>query len=82
MSTRTQIKIAILIVEDSPTQAEQLRYLLDKKGYQITVATNGIQALDQISQHKPDLVISDITMPAPDRYPPSRIGQLCHVQRR
>lgn len=68
MKTPSQEENSILIVEDSPTQAEQLRYLLDQNGYHITVATNGRQALDLISQHKPDLVISDITMPEMNGY--------------
>ncbi|GLQ89817.1 GAF domain-containing protein [Dyella flagellata] len=53
----------ILIAEDSSTQAERLRYLLDEHGYTVKVAVNGRQALDAARQHKPALIISDVMMP-------------------
>lgn len=53
----------ILIVEDSMTQAFRLEYLLSENGYAVTIATNGLQALEMAHLHKPDLVVSDITMP-------------------
>jgi len=61
-------KVKILIVEDSPTQAEQLKYLLEKHHYKVAVASNGVQALSLFEQHKPTLVISDIIMPEMDGY--------------
>ena len=63
--------VEILVVEDSPTQAVQLCYLLEKHGYTVTVASDGLQALDAIYARKPDLVISDVLMPQMDGY------QLC-----
>ncbi len=50
----------ILIVEDSLTQAEQLKYLLEESGYRVTVAANGKQALALVRKRKPRLIISDI----------------------
>jgi len=61
----------ILIVEDSLTQAEQLKYTLDQHGYRVSVALNGKQALAWLSKHKPQIVVSDILMPEMDGY------QLC-----
>ncbi len=58
----------ILIVEDSPTQAEQLQFLLFKHGFQTEVARNGRLALEAIGQGRPDIVISDIVMPEMDGY--------------
>jgi PAS domain S-box-containing protein len=58
----------ILIVEDSPTQAEQLKYLLEQHGYTVLAANSGKQALALIDKHKPLLVISDIVMPEMDGY--------------
>ena len=60
--------IDILIAEDSPTQAEQLRHLLERHRYRITAAKNGTEALDQIRRHIPSLVISDIVMPGMGGY--------------
>ena len=58
----------ILIVEDSPTQAEELQYILEKNGYQVAVAHNGREALDMLATKKPILVISDIVMPEMDGF--------------
>ncbi len=58
----------ILIVEDSPTQAARLRYLLEQSHYRVLVAGNGKQALAVLAGHKPTLVISDINMPEMDGY--------------
>src|SRR6185369_15066198 len=58
----------ILVVEDSPTQAEQLRYMLEKHNYRVSVARNGIEALATIGELKPDLIISDIVMPEMNGY--------------
>jgi len=62
---------AILVVEDSPTQAEQLRGILEENEYQVAVARNGVEALAWIEEQKPLVVISDIMMPEMDGY------QLC-----
>ncbi|MBC8175915.1 MAG: response regulator [Deltaproteobacteria bacterium] len=58
----------ILIVEDSPSQAIQLKYLLEESGYKVSVQTNGADALSHLVEHTPDLVISDILMPVMDGY--------------
>lgn len=58
----------ILVVEDSPTQAEQLRYILDKHGYRVEVARDGNAALAMINGERPELVITDIVMPGMNGY--------------
>jgi len=58
----------IVIAEDSPTQAEQLRYLLEKHKFEVKVAKDGKEALNLITKHKPILVISDIVMPVMNGY--------------
>ncbi|NJD23402.1 MAG: response regulator [Melioribacter sp.] len=58
----------ILIAEDSVTQAEQLKYILEKYKYNVLVAKNGKEALGMIIKHKPSLVISDIIMPEMNGY--------------
>jgi len=58
----------ILVVEDSRTQAESLRYILEKKGYVVALATNGRDALEQIKAGRPELVLTDIVMPEMDGY--------------
>lgn len=58
----------VLIVEDSPTQLEQLRYILEKEGYDVSAAKNGLNALEVLKHTKPELIISDIMMPELDGY--------------
>src|SRR3989304_6932891 len=58
----------ILIVEDSLTQREQIRHLLEAPGFTGKSATNGKQALQQLRKPQPALVISDIVMPEMDGY--------------
>ena len=60
--------IEVLVVEDSYTQAELLRYILTAHGYRVAVAHNGTEALAVIQQRRPTLVLSDIIMPEMDGY--------------
>ena len=61
-------EVEILIVEDSPTQAERLRRLIQSMRYRARVAGNGRLALEAIRETKPHLVLSDIVMPEMDGY--------------
>ena len=53
----------ILIVEDSPVEAEMLRRTLVKAGYAVNVAHNGEEGLQAAHKQRPALVLSDINMP-------------------
>jgi two-component system, sensor histidine kinase and response regulator len=65
--------VKILVVEDSPTQSMLLQNILEKHGYQVSVARNGREALASLRDRKPTMVISDINMPEMDGY------QLCNA---
>jgi diguanylate cyclase (GGDEF)-like protein/PAS domain S-box-containing protein len=58
----------ILIAEDSSTQAQRLQYILERQGYQVSIADNGRLALEMALQIKPSLIISDVVMPEMDGY--------------
>ena len=58
----------ILIAEDEPTQAMKLQFVLEKSGYEVSVAGNGIEALALLREQPSDLVISDIMMPEMQGY--------------
>jgi diguanylate cyclase (GGDEF)-like protein len=60
--------IDILVVEDSATQAEALRHILEGHGYRATLARDGRQALATLKGYTPALVISDINMPDMNGY--------------
>lgn len=59
-------EIHILVVEDSLTQAEKLKFILEKDGYRVSTAEDGIEALEKIKVDIPDLIITDILMPKMD----------------
>lgn len=58
----------ILVVDDSRTQVELLKYLLELQEYQVFVASNGQEALEFARKQPPSLVISDVVMPVMDGY--------------
>ena len=58
----------ILIVEDSLVEAEILRRILVKAGYQVMLAKNGKEGLKTVNENPCALVISDIQMPLMDGY--------------
>lgn len=58
----------ILIAEDSQTQAEQLTHYLSARGYTVTVARDGKQALAAALRSKPAIIITDVVMPEMDGY--------------
>jgi two-component system alkaline phosphatase synthesis response regulator PhoP len=56
----------ILIVDDEPDILEFLEYNLQKEGYTVVVAENGLQAIQQAKENLPDLILLDIMMPEMD----------------
>ena len=53
----------IMVVEDSKTQALQMRFLLEAEGWEVSVATTGESALIELNQSPPDLVLVDNYLP-------------------
>jgi len=58
----------ILVVEDSPTQAEVLRAILDAEGYRVEVARDGEEGWGRFKAGGIDLVLSDVVMPGLSGY--------------
>jgi len=58
----------ILVVDDTPQNVKLFTDLLTAKGYEVTSATNGEQALESIAKQPPDLVLLDIMMPGINGY--------------
>jgi adenylate cyclase len=58
----------ILVVDDTPQNVKLLGDLLAAKGYEVTTAANGEQALESIARRAPDLVLLDIMMPGLSGY--------------
>lgn len=58
----------ILLVEDSEPAIVQIMDVLEEKGYNIMVARNGKEALQNISEYVPDAIILDLMMPEIDGF--------------
>lgn len=56
------------MVEDSFSQREMIIELLQGSGLQVTVASDGVEALEHIQGSPPDLVVLDIVMPRMNGY--------------
>jgi len=59
-------KKKILIVEDDPDIVEILTYNLEKEGYSLDTAANGVEGYDKTISFEPDLILMDIMMPEMD----------------
>ncbi|MDD1693527.1 MAG: response regulator [Methanoregula sp.] len=53
----------ILVVEDSVTSRAFLQMLLEREGYQVQTAIDGMQAFAMLKEHEFDMVVSDVDMP-------------------
>lgn len=53
----------ILVVEDEPLLLKTIRMRLVKEGYEVIIAADGREALEQIDTQHPDMVITDIMLP-------------------
>ena len=58
------IRKTILIIEDDPKAAKALAVRLEAAGYDVLTAADGVQGVRLALDHRPDLIISDIWLPA------------------
>lgn len=58
----------VLVVEDSKAQREMISDLLKGMGLKVSVACDGVEALEKIEGNRPDLVVLDIIMPRMNGY--------------
>src|SRR5688572_1858959 len=59
----------ILIVDDDATILHKLERILTGQGYRVVTASNGLHAMMRIkAQTRPDLIITDLTMPGMNGY--------------
>jgi CheY-like chemotaxis protein len=56
----------VLVVEDSPTQASELLFLLEDAGLEVDTATDGVAALEALAQRVPEIIVTDLQMPRMD----------------
>ena len=63
-----QSKFNILVVDDNPDKLHLIEAALSLAGYQVTTASDGVEALATIESYQPDLVITDVMMPRMNGY--------------
>ncbi len=71
------IDAKVLLVDDEDQLRRVVRDLLERDGYQVTEARDGVEALDQIDRHAPDIIVLDLNLPGLDGY-----GVLSHLRSR
>ncbi|MBN1658962.1 MAG: response regulator [Anaerolineae bacterium] len=63
----------ILVADDSPTIVEIMKFMLSTMGYEVEVATDGIEAIERTYAVHPDLILLDIEMPKMNGYQVCRL---------
>ena len=58
----------VLLVEDEEQLRRVMKDLLQREGYTVAEARDGIQALDEVDRHAPDVIILDLNLPGLDGY--------------
>ncbi|BAO83688.1 response regulators consisting of a CheY-like receiver domain and a winged-helix DNA-binding domain [Serpentinimonas maccroryi] len=53
----------LLLVDDEPNILISLEFLMKREGYQVLLARDGVEALELLAQHRPDLILLDVMMP-------------------
>lgn len=66
MTEARQPSGSVLVVDDEPQVVWVLRFSLESEGYETYTANDGLEALDQIAQHHPSLMVLDVMMPRMD----------------
>jgi diguanylate cyclase (GGDEF)-like protein len=70
--TEDEGKKHVLLIEDSPTQAQYMRLLLEDAGYQVTFAETGQKGIEIAETAQPDVVLLDVVLPDMDGF------NVCH----
>ena len=58
----------VLLVEDEEQLRRVMKDLLEREGYIVAEARDGVQALDEVDRHAPDIIVLDLNLPGLDGY--------------
>lgn len=61
-------KARLLLVDDEDHLRRAMRDLMERAGYQVLEAADGVEALDMVDRHAPDVIILDLNLPGIDGY--------------
>ena len=60
--------LTILVIEDHPDQRDLLAIVLQREGYRVVTAGNGVEAMDKLQKEDVQIALSDIMMPKMDGF--------------
>lgn len=63
----------VLVAEDTPTQAAMIKMGLKRKGHDVVIARDGMEAIEKAYRESPDLIVSDVVMPKLNGYQVCRL---------
>jgi two-component system cell cycle response regulator DivK len=63
----------VLVVEDDAQNSYLVRFILEKGGFEVSVAVDGQEAIDMVGEVRPDLILMDMLLPRVDGYEATRI---------
>jgi len=72
-----QLPRKVLLVDDEDSLRRVMKDLLEREGYVVAEARDGVQALDQVDQFGPEVIVLDLNLPGLDGY-----GVLSHLRSR
>lgn len=62
----------ILLVEDNEMNRDMLQRRLERRGYAVVIAVNGVQGVEMASSENPDLILMDMSLPEMDGWEATR----------
>jgi len=64
--------IRVLLIEDNEQNRYLFSFILEKNGYRVIVAPDGLEGINKAKEEKPDLILVDIMLPVMDGYEVTR----------
>jgi two-component system, OmpR family, response regulator MprA len=59
-------RVRVLVVDDDEAVRRSLEHALRRDGYQVTLAADGMQALDELGRSRPEVIVLDVLVPEPN----------------
>ena len=72
MEDKKMEKKKVLVIDDNKKNRYLVSYLLEKEGFEVIIATNGLEGIETAKKQQVDLIIMDIKMPKMDGHETTR----------